>query len=223
MRFQIGRELSRAMASRDYGRFAAPGSLAIICLFLGSAAVLAQSYAVPTTSSVQKRGATKNVSVELASGKGGFMRRITTLKGAEFAVKEVAPPPESVQTGNEGKFYDYLPPKFSPGDRNITIKIDPSVGFTELLGLKFFDPVVISIAPDGSIEADRAGVHAAVFGGHAEDSRCFLAMAQQDGVYFIGDFNQPAMSSDGSMVRRSGEVMTCHTVLTGRDGAPYIS
>jgi len=223
MQSQIRRGPRETMVNRNYGRFAALGLVAATCLLLGSAAGYAQSYTVPTTPSVQKRGATKNVSVELVSGKGGFMRKITTLKGAEFAAKEVAPPPGSIRDGGAGKFYDYLPPKFSPGDRNITIKIDPSAGFTELLGLKFFDPVVISIAPDGSIEADRPGVHALAFEGHAEDSGCFLAMAHEEGVYVIGDFDKPAIASDGSMVRRSGEVMTCHTLLGGKDGAPYIS
>lgn len=194
-------------------------SAGTILLLVGPFAA-AQYSAAPATGSVQKRGATKNVAVELIRFEKDVTRRITALAGAEFAVKQ--------GIGRGGPVYDPLPPEFSAGDTNITIKVDSSVGFTELLGLKFFDPVVVNVAADGVVEADRPGVRATAFRGKARHFNCFLAAAHEKNaegneVYSIGSMAQPTMASDGSMVRVPGEVMTCGFQLKGTDGAQYVS
>jgi hypothetical protein len=211
------------MSTLRISRRARLAALIIAFLLVGRLPAASQSYVV-AASSVQKQGATKNVMVELHHSKNGFYSDITALEGAEFALMEVATSRSKFDwKDSTGKVFDLALPEFSPGDRNITIKIDAGVGFNELLGLKFLDPVVINVASDGAIESDRAGVRAIAFQGSAVHSDCFLGAAQKEGVYSIGGFSHAPMARDGSMVRTPGEMMECHLELTGEDGAEYVS
>ena len=56
------------------------------------------------------------------------------------------------------KDYGFVPGAIN--SQNITVKIDPSVGHTDIAGLRFGREVILNIWEDGSIEVDKEGVEA---------------------------------------------------------------
>ncbi|MEX2269984.1 MAG: hypothetical protein WD690_00845 [Vicinamibacterales bacterium] len=167
-------------------------STCVLIALLGGA-VHAQ-YRGPSGPPIVKRGATKNVAVEFYKAKGAFYIKVTALQGVEFAVKELSPdvPPSGLAfKDSAGKVVDFVLPRFSQGDKRITIGIDSSAGFTEIFGLKILDPVVVAVADDGTVEANRPGVRAVAFQGEATYEDCFLGAARSTDTegretFFIG-------------------------------------
>ncbi len=47
-----------------------------------------------------------------------------------------------------------------PGSTGLQVVIDSKLGYTKAAGLRFQDPATLSLPPDGTVQADRAGVNA---------------------------------------------------------------
>jgi hypothetical protein len=185
-------------------------------------------YIMAPAASGARRGVTKNVAVELYSAGGQLHRRITALDANQFAVRPATTDTQTAFRDQAGALFDLVVPVFLRGDNGIRITVNPTVGFTEFVGLKLLDPAVLSIAADGVVEADIAGVRAIRHAGTVTHSRCFLSVSRSVDAegresFDVGAFMNARQAPDGSMLRKAGEMLDCPVELAGADGPRYVS
>jgi hypothetical protein len=101
----------------------------------------------------KKAGAARDIEITQTATKGVY-----NVKG--LSKDSYVPVSASLNSALSGNFDNATYYYDAPGSRNVSVKIDSQVGFTDIAGLRFKKEVVINIWDDGTVEADREGIEA---------------------------------------------------------------
>jgi hypothetical protein len=176
-------------------------------------AVQVEVYKPAFKTDIQREGVTKTVEVKVVRGVADqrLYRDITAIQGSQFAVASSPSAPVNLWD------LKVIAPAFLPGDSDIRIEVNPDVGFTEFLNLKILQPVVVAVAPDWTLLADREGVQATLFLGTVEYSQCRRILG---GI----NLNPPrSRMPDGSLLWEVGAMLECALAMEGTDAGAYVT
>lgn len=105
------------------------------------------------TCDYKSAGGAKNIEVTQTSSQGKYS--VKALSDDSNVPMSMSLSSASKGNLNNAKYY-----YDAPGSKNVSVKIDSQVGFTDIAGLRFKKEVVINVRNDGTVEVDREGIEA---------------------------------------------------------------